>query len=208
MSANELLNWHILAAALSGVFAVWSVYPYVRDILREGGETKPNAVSFFLWTVCELIALTAQIKAGWSWSIVIMGFFVFNTTLIFVLSVIGYGYRRYRWLDLGSFLCSVLAIALWQTTDSPSLAIVFSIVADICAAVPTLRKIVEEPRSENFIGWVLILIATFFGILSTEKMDLPNLAFPVYVFLINGLVVWMIYSGRKRALEKRYRPSA
>ena len=174
------------------------MFPYIRDILR-GGETKPNAVSFFLWTVLQGIALVAQIKAGASWSIVIVFFVTMNTAIITVLALIGYGYRKYGKIDLFCFILAVAAIVGWQVTGSPVVAIILAVVADFFASYPTVAKTYREPRSEQLTGWMLITIASILGVLSTDRWDIANLAFPMYLVLVNGTIFSLAYFGRRRA---------
>ncbi len=191
-----MVNWHIAAAVISGILSVSSAVPYIRDILR-GGDTRPNAVSWFLWTVLQSIILVATLKAGASWSIVIVIFITINTTIVTILALIGYGYRKYGWLDAVCFVLAVVAIILWQLTGQPVLAILLAIFADLFASVPTLVKTYHDPRSENVAGWFLIMLAALIGGFSTEIFNTANLAYPIYVFFMNGAIFSLAYFGRQ-----------
>src|SRR3989344_10830 len=198
MSAyRQLLNWQIVTAALSGVFAVAGGVFYIKDILQ-GGETKPNAVSFFLWTVLQAIALIAQIEAGASLSVVLMFFVTINTAIVTVLAVVGYGYQKYGKVDFLCFISAVAAIALWQVTGNPVLAIILAIVGDFLAALPTIVKTYREPRSEHLTAWAFVTAASALGVLSTDRLDAANLAFPLYLVVGNGSIFALAYFGRKK----------
>ena len=192
----QLLNWHVVAAALSGAFAFLAEFLYIRDIIR-GGETKPNAVSFFLWTVLQTIALVAQIKAGASLSIVLITCVTLSTAVITVLALVGYGYRKYGKIDLSCLVLAVAAIVLWQITGRPVLAIVLAIIGDFFASLPTVAKTYREPRSEHLTAWALITVASVLGVLSADP-DAANLAFPVYLVAMNGAIFSLAYFGRKK----------
>ena len=60
------MNWHELVGIASGVLAFLTVVPYVWDIL--GRITKPNVVTYLVWTLLQSIAIVAQLEAGASWS--------------------------------------------------------------------------------------------------------------------------------------------
>jgi hypothetical protein len=195
--ASWLADWHFWAAVLSGAFSVWSVCVYLKDMFR--GETRPNIVSVSLWTICQIIALVAQWRAGASFSLVLMVLVTFNTLAVLWYALRGYGYREYDWFDLASLLASILAIVLWQATDNPVLAIIFSIAADLFATLPTLKKIGKVPQSEPLLGWFLVAVASVIGSLSSEIRDTANLAFPIYLFLVNGGVFLTIYFARRFA---------
>lgn len=193
---SQLLDWHVATAALSGAFAVSSAYIYIKDMLR-GGETKPNAVSFFLWTILSEIALVAQIREGASWSAVFMFFMTLDTAIVTILAVNArYGYRKYSWRDVVCFIIATgAAIALWH---DPVDAIILAIVGDIFAFYPTIVKTYQEPRSEHLTAWALITMASVLGVLSTDVLNIANLAFPVYQIVMNGLIWALAYFGRKK----------
>lgn len=200
MNFQLLLNWHLIIAAISGILLVLGEVTYIKDTLR--GEARPNAVSFFLWTVLQAIALTAQISAGASWSVVLVFFVTLTTAFVTILAISGYGYHRYGKTDFYCFIFALVAIVLWQITGNPVLAIVFAIVGDIFASWPTIVKTYRDPHSESLSSWGLFTVASIFGVFSTELWDAANLAFPVYLAIISGTIFFLAYfrGGRKAGL--------
>lgn len=191
---NDLLNWHVVAAILSGVCATISGVLYITDMLR-GGDTKPNAVSFFLWTVFAEIALIGQLEAGASWSVVFAFFMALDMGIVTILAVVGYGYRKYGKLE---FLCFVMAMAsVTALRYDPVDAILLAIVGDFFAFCPTIVKTKKEPESEHAIAWLFVTMASVFGVLSTEILDTANLAFAGYQVVMNGSVLALAYFGRR-----------
>lgn len=190
------MNWHIVLAALSVVLEVGSLIPYLRSMAR--GDTRPNAVSFGLWTVLQAIAFTAQASAGASWSLIVVGVLTGSTLLITILALTGAGYRKYGLVDWLCLVSAIIAIIAWQVTGDPVAAIVFAIIGDICAVTPTIVKTYREPHTEHAGAWGLITLGTFFGALSTEKIDAANLAFPIYLTVGNGVIFLLAYFGQKR----------
>ena len=190
-----MIDWHLLIGIVSGILAAVSVIPYIKDILH--GSTRPNVVSWFLWTLLLLISILAQMSAGASWSVIfLIGDFV-GTFSIFWLCLIGYGYRQYGYLELSCLTLAIVAIISWQLTGQPILAIVLSIVADIMASVPTVVKAYLDPWSEHSSTWLIIAGSSVLAILSTRVFDGVNLLFPMYIFLINLLIGSLSFVGRR-----------
>ncbi len=189
------MDWHLIVAVISASLCFGSVIPYVRDILY--GTTRPNAVTWFLWLFIQAIAIAAQIHAGASWSLVMVIADGVTIGIVFVLSVIGYGYTSYDRTDLFCGLVGVLAIVLWVVTGNALVALVLSVVADGCAAFPTLRKAYKDPWSENPTGWAFTTVAALLAIISTTRFDTANLLFPAYLAVVNGLTFALAFVGRK-----------
>lgn len=190
-----ITDWHQIAAVLTGVIAIVAVVPYVRDMLR--GTTRPNIVSWGLWTLIHIIFIAAQWSSGASWSIVLPATELFTVALVVVLAAVGYGYKKYTPLDLVCFCLAIAAIVLWQVTSEPMVALLMSVGADIMASIPTLKKAYLDPTSETLSTYILVVISAIFAALSTTIFDVPNLVWPAYIFLVNGSILCLILLGRR-----------
>ena len=188
------MNVYLLLSIAAAVLGIGSVIPYVIDIFY--GTTKPNVVSQFLWTIIQAIALTAQLSSGASWSIAILCATTFNALLITVIGLSGYGYRSYGKLDATCFVLAILAIVLWQITGDPVLAIAFTVSADLIATIPTIIKLHHSPRSEPPLAWFLMAVAALCAVFSTQKFDIANLLYPIFLVLQGGIIFLISFIGR------------
>ncbi len=195
------MDWHEGAALLAGVITLIAVVPYVRDMLR--GTTRPNLVSWGLWTLIHIIFISAQFSAGASWSVVLPLVELFTVGGVFMLGLAGYGYKKYGPLDLVCLAVAIAAIVLWQLTQEPLAALILSVVADIIATIPTLKKSYLDPHSETPLAYFLIVISAIVAGASTTLFDLPNLIWPVYIFAINAAVLCFILAGRFGQKQKK-----
>ena len=144
-----------------------------------------------------LISILAQMSAGASWSLIfLIGDFV-GTSSILVLCLIGYGYSKYGWIEWTCLGLAVVAIISWQLTHQPVLAIVFSIIADLMAAMPTVVKAYRDPWSEHPGTWFILCLAATLAILSTTIINPANLIFPAYLLFINGVIGILSLAGRR-----------
>ena len=190
------MDWHVALAALSAILVLYSIVPYVRDIFY--GTTRPSTITWFLWLFIQTIAIVAQISEGASWSIVVVivdGLAIF---VVFILSISGYGYRSLSRFDVLCGFFGVLAIILWQVTGDAIIAIVFAMVADTCAALPTIVKAYKDPWSEHAIAWGFTMTAGLVGLAATERYDAANLLFPAYLAVVNGLIFFLAFFGQRR----------
>jgi hypothetical protein len=78
-----------------------------------------------------------------------------------------------------------VGILLWQITNDPVLAIVFSIAADILASLPTIRKAYYDPDSEYEYPYLLSAISMVITLLTIKSWAFTTYAFPLYMLVIN-----------------------
>jgi len=190
-----MIDWHLALGTISGILAAVAIVPYIKDILH--GSTRPNVVSWALWVFLLLISILAQVSAGASWSLVfLIGDFI-GTSTILVLCLIGYGYSNYGWIEWVCLALAIIAIVSWQLTHQPILALVFAVIADLMASIPTVVKAVKDPWSEHPMQWIMICVASGLGIASTTIINTANLIFPIYLLFINGLIGIFSLLGRR-----------
>ncbi len=188
------MDWHGGLGIVAGLLQVSSIIPYAKDILK--GSTRPNVVSFVIWTLIEVVAMVAQFSAGASWSVILLIATTFNTSLVVVLCFMGYGYKKYGLLDKFCFVLAIAAIILWQVTRQPLVAIVLAVLADILASVPTIVKTYHDPHSEMVLPWFMIVVAAVLGIISTTKLNAANLVYPIYLFAMNAIITSVAFWGQ------------
>ncbi|MDQ5952098.1 MAG: hypothetical protein QG626_225 [Patescibacteria group bacterium] len=192
------MNWHIIIGILAGVLQLAAIPSYLKDILK--GNTRPNIVSWALWTLIQVIGIWVMVTSpdGFSWSLVLLAAATFNTSAVVVLCFLGYGSKEFGRIELICLILALIAIGLWVTVKNSTLTLTFDILADLVAATPTLVKTWKEPRSEAVVPWVMVSAAAFLGALSTTIVDVENLALPIYLGVINGLIALIAYAGQRR----------
>ncbi len=189
------MDWHLIAAIFAGLLGIASVVPYLHDMLR--GTTRPNVISWSLWFVIQATFVAAQWSSGASYSIVLPLAGLLAVSLVVILGLFGYGYKKYGFIDIVCLVVVLCAIGLWKITNDPGVALWLAIAADFIAAIPTLIKSYKDPASETFLAYLIGILASVATILSTTLYDFPNLAWPVYIILANSLILGLILLGRK-----------
>ncbi len=168
---------------------------FIRDTLK--GRSRPNLVTYGLWGTAPLIGFGIQISEG-------VGFSSIYTLAIALgpLSVFFTGLLvKHKW-KLGTFdllcgLCSIISLVLWLVLDLEVLAFLFSIISDLFAYLPTIRKLYIEPESETTASYVLAFIASIFAILAAlSNPSIFTLLFPLEVFFSSMIGLILIYRKR------------
>ena len=179
-------DWHQILGTIGGLFAFFSIVPYIKDILY--GTTRPNVVSYILWCVLLSISIFAQYTSGASSTIILTIGDLAAALVVVIFCFTGYGYKKYGPIEIVCFVLAIVAIILWQITNNPLLAIIFALIADILAGVPTIVKTYRDPRSELPLGWFMVAFGASLSLISNTIFDLPNLLFPVWILIVNTLV--------------------
>jgi hypothetical protein len=132
---------------LSALLTILAASAYLRDTLR--GKTKPNQVSWFLWALLPMIATGAAIQAGADiWATIRIFFAGFLPLIILIASFLNK--KSYWRLTLFDWICgslALVALGIWFCLDSPRIAILFAVIGDSFAALPTVVKAWKYPET-------------------------------------------------------------
>lgn len=179
----------------SAVLGIMSVFPYCYDIWRK--KTKPNLVSWITWTLLSGITTAALISAGEYRA----AFFAASATIapgLVVLFGLRHGYVKYSQFDVICQIGAIFGIILWQLFNDPLLAVIASVTIDLIGAAPTVRHSWRKPFEETWQTYAISVFTVSLGIAGLEVYDFINLIYPVYLFLLCGLLTIIILYQRQR----------
>jgi hypothetical protein len=168
---------------------------YIKETLI--GKTKPNRVTWLMWAIAPLIATSAALADGVRLAALPVFMSGFMPLLVFLASFANS--KAYWKLEKFDYFCgasSVLALALWIITKEPTIAIIFAIISDGFAALPTIIKSWKHPDTESTEIFVCGLFSAFTAFFALKTFGFSELAFPIYLISVNTLLVIAGYRGR------------
>lgn len=165
---------------------------YIRDMIR--GTTKPNLVSWTIWALAPLIGSWLSIKAGAGFSVVPVFMAGFNPVLVIIIAfIIKKGYWKITSFDIICGILALFALVVWFFTRNFSLSIIFAILSDLLASIPTLIKSWKFPETETSTAYVGGIIANILGLFIIINWTFPIYSLGVYFIVMNLLIVFSIY---------------
>lgn len=185
---------------LWAIVSLWWCFVYLKETIK--GKTKPNRITRLMWAIAPMIAAWAALSAGIHRAALPVFMSWFWPLLIFVASFFNKkSYWKLEKIDYICWISSVLALVLWRLTKEPAIAIIFAIISDIFAAIPTLIKWRKYPETETvqaFMGWLFSALTAFFAL---KIFSFTELAFPIYLVIMNLMLIGSITIGKK--IKKR-----
>lgn len=180
-------NFVILGVIIQSVGGIG----YFLDTIK--GRVQPNKVSWLLWAIAPLVAFAAELSQGvgiQSLTTFIVGFI---PLIVFIASFTN---KKAEWklgkLDVICGVFSFLGIILWFVTKSGNVAILFSIIADGLAAVPTIIKSYSHPESENHLIYTLGVVNAGIGLLAIQSWNFEHWGFPAYLLGVSLILAVLI----------------
>lgn len=168
---------------------------YIKNIIY--GNIKPNLVSFFIWTMAPFVGIFLQIKAGAGISFIGTFMAGVGPLIIIIISLLKRNtFWKINTFDIICGLFSILALIIYIITNKLGISILFAILSDGLAAVPTIYKSWKFPETESGIIYIGGIINNIIVLLIIKNWIFSIYAFSVYLILINIIIVFTIYHKR------------
>ena len=180
-------NFVIVGAIIASIGNV----SYLIDTIK--GRVKPNRVSFLLWSLAPMIAFVAEVGQGVGLQSLMTFIVGFLPLTVFIASFLN---KNAEWkltrFDLACGVLSVIGLLFWYLTSSGNVAIVFSILADALAALPTIVKAFNFPETESAWPYFSGALSAAITLLTVKVWDLANAGFPLYILLVTLLITVLV----------------
>ncbi|MFA5715500.1 MAG: hypothetical protein WC998_07160 [Candidatus Paceibacterota bacterium] len=168
---------------------------YIKETLS--GDTKPNKVTWLMWSMAPIIATFAAVSDGVGWSVLPVFMAGFGPLLVFISSFVNK--NSYWKLEIFDYVCcflSALALVFWFITKEPAITIIFAIASDGFAAVPTLIKSWKSPKTETGYAYIAGILAALTSFVAITTWNFSSYAFPLYLIFINTCLIFSVYKNK------------
>ncbi|HBU07460.1 MAG TPA: hypothetical protein DEB09_05265 [Candidatus Magasanikbacteria bacterium] len=189
------MNYKIILGVVAVIIGIITYIPYIRDVINK--KTKPHIFTWFVWSIIVSIAFFAALSKGAGAGAWVLGISALLCAFITVISYF-HGDKDYKMIDWICLVISLVGILGWQLTNSPLVAIVMVVIADLLAFIPTVRKGYSKPFEETISTWLLNALKHFIGLLALQAYNLVTCLYPVSLIIGNGLFGVVLIIRRRK----------
>jgi len=172
---------------------------YIKNIIF--GQTRPNLVSWFMWMLAPFIGVFLMLRAGAGLSVLPVFMAGFGPLLVLLLSIFRKNsYWKITPFDLFCGILSMIALVIYIFTHNLGISILFVILSDGLAAIPTIIKCWKFPETETGLIYITGIISNIFGLFTIKDWVFSIYSLSLYFVFINIIIVSFIY--RKKIFKK------
>lgn len=188
-----------LIGSISGSLVIVSIIPY--SIRTWQGKIQPNITSWLLWTLIGLALLLTYRSSGADSNVWPAVFGFTNPLLITILVSIKKGkWEKLNTVERICWVIGILSLAMWwklqHSKELVQYALYVAILADACAAIPTVVFVWHQPDGDRPFAWGAFAIGYGLAILAITKHTFANWVLPLYMFLGSGCIAAILASRR------------
>jgi hypothetical protein len=177
---------------ISAILALISPIVYARAIFK--GDARPHRVTRFVLMVISVLTL-ASIFARHDYVAIWLAAATAIQAIFLFLLTLKYGMGGSSKVDIACLVIALSGIVLWQITNQPILGLYCAIGADFMGMIPAILKTYKNPETEVWSFFAIDLVAGALTVIATTDLTIQNFSYPVYILLINAVMVAIILKG-------------
>jgi hypothetical protein len=191
---------NIVFISLTLISSFTGYFFFFKDIFY--GNTRPNLVSWFLWMLSPFIGVFFQLKAGAGISVIPVFLAGFGPLIVIIVSI----FRKNSIWKITSFdvfcgILSLIALVIYIVTHSLNISIIFAILSDALAFIPTYVKGWKFPESETAAAYLPGILNNSLGLLVITNWIFAIYSFSIYLIAANAVFIMILY--RKKIFQKK-----
>ncbi len=190
---------------LGAIIQIIGIAYYIRQIFY--GNIKPNKVTWLMRSIAPIIGSIAAFADGVRRAVLPVFMSGFWPLLVFVASF--FSAKAYRKIEKFDYVCGAISFLglLWRRiTKEPLIAILFAILSDGFAAIPTITKSRQHPQTESKSAYVTGLISVITSFFAMKTYGIAEIAFPVYIIILNTSIITILLRKKIAHLWSNLRP--
>ncbi|MFA5841025.1 MAG: hypothetical protein WC847_02010 [Candidatus Paceibacterota bacterium] len=165
---------------------------YLKDMLF--GQTRPNLVSWFIWMLAPFIGAFFQLKAGAGLSVLPIFMAGFGPLVVIIVSFWKKNaYFKITNLDIFCGIFALLALVLYTLTHNLGISILFAILSDGLASVPTIVKSWKFPETETVSVYLPGVINNVLALFIIKDWSFTIYSFSLYLVIVNVIIIFILY---------------
>lgn len=186
--------------AVSTVLALISPIIYASAILK--GKAKPHRTTRLVLLIITSLSTASLYSQGNTVAIWLAGVSTIQSIFIFILSI-KRGMGGWARTDIVTLIIALSGIILWQVTNDPVIALYFAITADFTGMIPAIIKTYRLPHTEIAMFFLLDVFAALFNLFAIKDWTIKEISYPIYIMLINLVMVLLVVRPIKANLIKK-----
>jgi xanthine/uracil permease len=183
----------------SGILVVISAFPYSWRVWER--KITPNITGWSLWAVVGLALLLTYHGSGARANVWPAVFGFTNPLLITILAIIKRGERTklksLEWACVAFCFISLVAFLLVRGNQVlVQYALYIAIVADGCAALPTIDFVYKHPMNDRPGAWAMFAVAFSLALFAITEHTVANYSLPIYMFIVCCVIIFPLVRVR------------
>lgn len=165
---------------------------YISSVVK--GYVKPNLVSHFVWFLAPFIGVFFQLQAGARFSTLSVFMTGFVSFMVFIVSILKRnGYWKLNTFDVICGIISLSSLVIYIMTRNLGISILFAIISDSLAYIPTIKKTWRFPETETGLMYFTGIVSNIIGLLVIKTWIFSIYSFSISISVLNAVVLFCIY---------------
>lgn len=148
----------------------------------------PSVYTRIIWMLTSLNSTASVILLKNSFSVILLAVIGLIGSLLILILSLKKSKKIFGLIEIISTILLVMSLALWIFTKLPILNLTIGILIIYIGGIPTLIKVIKDPKDENLSLWLFFGIASILSLIGAEKSHISNYLYPLAITIFESVM--------------------
>ncbi len=178
-----------LSGLISGFLFFAAYARYMLTVIS--GKSKPAIISWVLWCLIEVVAITSMVNAG-VMSLQMIGSVAGSIGVMIVAIMYGEQQNTWSFFDYLCLILVIIGVVVLYLTPNQLAGLVLTQILGLFASTPTFFSAWKKPEQEDVLSWVMFFASCVFAIIAIRNTSIENIVQPAIFFIIESTMVYLV----------------
>lgn len=156
----------------------------IKAILQN--RYQPNIYSRVIWLCFAINNLVSVVLLQNGFSVLVLaGLATLGNIIIFALSL-RKSKREFGRTEIIATALLIISLIIWFVIDQPFLNLTIGMIAILIGGIPTYKKVLKDPTSEDTLFWLLFALGSFLTLFKVDWSSISLYLYPLFFVAFDG----------------------
>lgn len=173
------------------LFAVASYFLGAKAICQN--KYYPSIYSRIIWLLTSINATASVILLKNNFYVIAFAIIGLLGSIVILLLSLKKSKRIFGMTEVISTALLIVSLAVWLFMDIPLLNLSIGLIVVLIGGIPTLKKVINDPKDENLLLWLLFTIASVITVIGADKSHLSGFLYPTAIAAFDGTMTLLCF---------------
>lgn len=194
-----MAGYHAVIGEIASLIVLASAIPYLMGILK--GTSTPSKVSWWIWALNDCAIVSTHFAGGGRTTFWVPMIQTVSSLAIAIILTVKQRKSKSTWTKLDKFCVagSAASFTVWAVSGSALTGLIIGLVIDSLGAAPTLRNVWKNPKAENRLPWLMVLVAKALNLFAVSHWSFAVALYPMYAVVLSSAVTLPMLLPRRKS---------
>lgn len=168
------------------LFASASYFIGARAIYKN--KYYPSIYTRVIWLLTSINAVVSVLILHNNFSVILFALLGLGGSAVILFLSLKKSKKIFGTTELICTILLMITLLVWIFADIPLLNLSIGLLVVLIGGIPTIKKVIKNPRDEDFLFWFFFAIASLISLIGADKSSISGYLYPLAIACFDSMM--------------------